>query len=430
MRNTFSYNGHSSDEYGVYIEQRHNLSRSARKFQTASVAGRNGNIYRLENAWEEVMVSYDIYAGGKTKGDDESAFTDIFEWLNSADDYAVLSDTYDTGHYRLAVFVDATDVESQWLALGRATITFRCRPERFLVTTPLTPASGGTITNSTNHVAEPIITLTGSGARSMLDLAKSIDTSHNGTYTAISSLIPLMSSKVWIARRNTGASGNPLEVNSSAGSIDSITNTNGVIEFTAGSSYRSQDWGVAVIQSVNGDSDYTLSLDMYNTGQFLAICVDKSGNNNLLQAFRYSYQGSSGWQSFSMPFHTPSECGYIVCLFARLGSFSDATLKFRKIMLNQGTTALPFLEYSASTPSSLTINGTTISFNGAFASGEVDCERENITIDGADSNSGASVTDQYGNLSVDYLQFKTGNNSISWTGEITAVSIDPRFWEL
>ena len=130
--NTFTFNGHSSDEFGIRIERKPDLNRSGRKYKSATVNGRNGNIYQLQDAWDEVTVAYHIYAGGREKGDVLPAFTDIIEWLNSADDYAVLTDSYDPEHYRLAVFVDSTDIESQWYTIGEATIKFRCQPQRYL----------------------------------------------------------------------------------------------------------------------------------------------------------------------------------------------------------------------------------------------------------------------------------------------------------
>lgn len=130
LNHTFTFNGHSSDEFGIKIERFRALNRPARKFDAASVPGRNGNIYKLQDAYEEVLVSYQIWA--KEDGTLEDVWTNIMEWLNSADGYAELSDTYDTEHYREAVFVDATDIENSWNEYGRALVTFRCRPERFL----------------------------------------------------------------------------------------------------------------------------------------------------------------------------------------------------------------------------------------------------------------------------------------------------------
>lgn len=280
LNHTFTWNGHSSDEFGIKIERFRALNRSARKYDAASVPGRNGNIYSLQKAWEENLVSYQIFAKGspinildmtqssspitgtdqgyiingtasgtmqmslydevETKGlgcyqihgigtisgvsmkyiiltdqggsyangtvpadglavdvphgyelivnlqvsagtynnvlvpcfmsnryemDLDARWTDIMEWLNSADGYAELSDTYDTKHYREAVFVEATDIENSWNKIGRAVVSFRCRPERFLVGyDSITPSfvtvstyKQAPLANPTNHRAKPII---------------------------------------------------------------------------------------------------------------------------------------------------------------------------------------------------------------------------------------------------------------------------------
>lgn len=130
---SFTFNGRSSEEFGIRVERFPNLSRSTRKFSSESVRGRNGDIYQLQDAWDEVTVSYQIFAGELAAGAAVTDFTDIMEWLHSADDYAVLTDTYDPAHYRMAVFVDAMEIESQWHTFGKATVSFRCRPQRFRV---------------------------------------------------------------------------------------------------------------------------------------------------------------------------------------------------------------------------------------------------------------------------------------------------------
>lgn len=149
LNHSFTFNGHSSDEFGIKIERFRALNRPARKYDSAAVPGRNGNIYSLQNAWDEVLVSYQIWAQRDT--DLEDKWTGIMEWLNSADGYAELTDTYDTEHYREAVFVDATDIENIWNRTGRALISFRCRPERFLVNSQIaldTSSRLGTMTTT------------------------------------------------------------------------------------------------------------------------------------------------------------------------------------------------------------------------------------------------------------------------------------------
>ena len=99
-------------------------------------------------------------------------------------------------------------------------------------------------------------------------------------------------------------------------------------------------------------------------------------------------------------------------------------------MLNAGSTALTFYGWDTTYTSTLKINNTSITISGKFASGEINCETENVTIDGVSGNTKTKVTDQYGNLSTEFLNLKAGNNTITFGNVITAVSIDPRYWEL
>ena len=166
---SFTFNGHSSEEFGIRIERFPDLNRSERKYRSASVAGRNGNIYQMQNAWEEVTVSYQIFAGERAAGAAVTDFTDIVEWLNSADDYAVLTDSYDPAHYRLAVFVDDLDIESEWHTFGKATIKFRCRPQRYLneIASTLPRLDTGTYSGSSMTVAvnsDGIATMSGTSS--------------------------------------------------------------------------------------------------------------------------------------------------------------------------------------------------------------------------------------------------------------------------
>lgn len=131
LNHTFTWNGHSSDEFGIKIERFPGLNRPARKYTASNVPGRNGNLYELQDAWEEVIQSYEIYAGGQSKNSPQD-FMRIVEWLSEPNGYAVLTDSYDVDHYREAVFIDAMDIANSWNKYGRAVVTFRCRPERFL----------------------------------------------------------------------------------------------------------------------------------------------------------------------------------------------------------------------------------------------------------------------------------------------------------
>ena len=554
---SFTFNGHSSEEFGIRIERFPNLNRSERKYKSASVAGRNGNIYQMQNAWEEVVVSYQIFAGELAAGAAVADFTDIVEWLNSADDYAVLTDTYDPTHYRMAVFVDEMEIESQWHTFGKATVKFRCRPQRYLTTggnilpkiddadvrgiisinttnntsqtvtnqmlftleSPLTitqnivdasnylylnntvpdkpkiffqnasntivlsatpnitnykvlipqaavgetitkgyieviapahttiigtvkpeikcesstvsVANGESVYNSTNHAALPIIALTGTQIiPNLLDL--------EATYT-----YPLDASgyDIWtdwflsymgfcnLASYSNGTKVigmySSSSVSSKGGSLSAHTNSTGTLTFKSWANMGG-DVGVGVGATLTPDTDYTIS------------CTTTSGNSKI-QAIFYNSESPksfnsiaeasrSGAGTLTLTFHVPVICSNVLFMFYRPDNTSGS---FTSIMLNTGTTAAPFVAYGGESTDSITINDTTLSFNHrGFTEAVIDCERENFTVDGVNSNNKATLLDQYGNLSDEYLCLAKGNNAVSYTANITAVSVQKRLWEL
>ena len=84
------------------------------------------------------------------------------EWLCTPTGYAVLTDSYDTSVFREAFLVDGFNVENSLNKFGRCTITFSCKPQKFLLTGQ-TPTTDTTLTNPTPFDARPLLTVSGSG---------------------------------------------------------------------------------------------------------------------------------------------------------------------------------------------------------------------------------------------------------------------------
>lgn len=421
---SFTFNGHSSEEFGIRIERFPDLNRSERKYKAASVAGRNGNIYQMESAWEEVTVSYQIFAGERQAGAAVTDFTDIVEWLNSADDYAVLTDTYDPTHYRMAVFVDDLDIESSWHTFGKATIKFRCRPQRYIVQNPISVNDGDTITNTTKHTALPIITLTGSGEHSLLDLEKPVvDDNYaiwgwNETYLSYTAWILLY--------YNPNAGRITISFRTSNGStVYTHDNATGTYDFSTYAILSPNYYGLGTGLIVVPNSDYYISCTANKASNIKVAFFDSEGNRYITGVAENSIESAG---TLSLAFHTPATCNRIVVCFTTAdgsrGSFSS-------IMMVNGTEAKPFRPYIGDTPSVLTIGDTSLNFSvNGFGTAIVDCERENLQIDGTDNNAVSSVIDQYGNLSSEYLRLEQGANTVNFSGDITSVSVEPHYWDL
>ena len=165
MQGSLKFNGISSDDlqFKMIVDQPV-VRFPKRKVTSTNVSGMNGNRYDFEDAWEEKIIEYKILAGTEEATNYET-FVEIMEWLNSADDYAVLTDSFDPNHYHLAVCIDGADAIMDLQHYGKTTLRFRCRPERYLIEdVEILPPNQSVIVNDTNHTAKPLIHLTGTNA--------------------------------------------------------------------------------------------------------------------------------------------------------------------------------------------------------------------------------------------------------------------------
>ena len=186
-----SWNGERSDQYGISIEEYPNFSKPQRKIDRYTVPGRNGDVIMPQNAWENIEQKYDIVAGDGVKHSVPGSFSRVSEWLNSASGYAELWDDFDPDHYRMAFYEGSYDVDSLSIGrVGRTTITFNCKPQRFLISgkTPVEFSSvPAKITNPTTYEAKPLIFVSmssaGSGTISFNDFMFTLtDIPANGVY--------------------------------------------------------------------------------------------------------------------------------------------------------------------------------------------------------------------------------------------------------
>ena len=127
------FNGVSSTSLGLVVERVPNMDRPERKYDRYSVPGRNGDIFVMQDAWENVEQSYDIWWEDSISATVAEGGYTLSEWLFGTSDYATLTDDFDPDHYRKAVFLGPYDVENTMQKLGRARITFDCDPRRFLM---------------------------------------------------------------------------------------------------------------------------------------------------------------------------------------------------------------------------------------------------------------------------------------------------------
>lgn len=169
--NYFTFNGRCSTEFDLVVERFPAQPKPARKMESVSIPGRNGDLLVDTGGYENVTISYQCYF----RGSPEQA-SRIAAWLYAKAEYTRLGDTYHPGCYRKAVFLGPVDIENYLNRKGRLTIQFSCLPELWLhdgeqpvayQTDPAVRTYSATIYNPTMFPARPLIRLYGVGAAAL-----------------------------------------------------------------------------------------------------------------------------------------------------------------------------------------------------------------------------------------------------------------------
>lgn len=163
MRQYFTFNGHKSTDFGLYVNGGESYNAPERDAESLSIPGRNGTLTVDNGRWLNVSVPYKVGTFGTQA---LQRIDSVREWLLTATGYQRLEDTYHADSYRMARYSGSVEWDVDLLArFGEATLTFDCWPQRFLKSgeTAVKVSSGGKVTNPTNCPALPLLTLTLTG---------------------------------------------------------------------------------------------------------------------------------------------------------------------------------------------------------------------------------------------------------------------------
>ena len=164
-RGLIVYGGEASSDYGMVVAEAPSFERPTRKQSVYTVPGRNGAVVFQQDAWEDVVRSYQVWLADDAEKDLVDQ-VDAFEaWLNSQKGYQRLEDSFEPDVFRLAYYSGGIGVSNHLTQYGEATLSFTCRPERFYKSgeQPITVVNGDKINNPTRFAAKPLIHIEGSG---------------------------------------------------------------------------------------------------------------------------------------------------------------------------------------------------------------------------------------------------------------------------
>lgn len=165
MSDYFIYGGVNSATFLARVFPTDSMLKApARNYNTVTVPGRSGALLMDLAAFDNLPREYDV----QIVGDSElAAFIALRNYLASCSGYLRLTDSFDTTHYYMAAYTEVFGLTADYASMGRArgTITFDCKPQRFLLTgeTERVILDTGTITNPTRFPSKPMLRVYGEG---------------------------------------------------------------------------------------------------------------------------------------------------------------------------------------------------------------------------------------------------------------------------
>lgn len=158
------YGGEASSDYGIVVSEAPSFDKPQRQTTVYSVPGRNGSVLFQDNAFNDVTRSYKAFILDYDREDLVEAVTAFTGMLYSKRGYQRLEDSFEPDVYRLAYFTGGQNITNDMMQAGETTISFTCRPERFLKDgeKEIEIQNGDVLHNYTRFDAKPLIYIEGS----------------------------------------------------------------------------------------------------------------------------------------------------------------------------------------------------------------------------------------------------------------------------
>lgn len=133
MTGTIYFNGKSSQDFGLIVEQLPPSVHASRRGDSITVPGRNGVILREDGSFDTYTQEYIVwFSENETNRNPYQTARDIAVWLLGASGFCRLEDTFEPEHYRLARFSGEFNVDTVLLNYGKAVLSFDVQPQRYL----------------------------------------------------------------------------------------------------------------------------------------------------------------------------------------------------------------------------------------------------------------------------------------------------------
>ena len=162
---TFTFDNTNSAQYGVYITGQSVFNAPERNVEMVEIPGRDGAYALDKGNFNNIEITYPAGIVADTEADFATAVSNLRNFLCSKTGYCRLTDDYNSGEYRMAVYKSGLEVTHDMLIAGEFNIVFECKPQRWLTSgeTKTTLTSGNAITNPTLFPSRPQLQVYGYG---------------------------------------------------------------------------------------------------------------------------------------------------------------------------------------------------------------------------------------------------------------------------
>lgn len=167
MGSYFVFDGQSSEELGLKIKSKSVYGAGKPDVALTAIPGRNGEVVTNNKRIANCAVSYACFAPASGQAELATKMRNVRKWLFSGiGKYCWLSDSYEPGFLRKAVYNSKLDVTDQACRIGSFTVTFSCHPMRYLEEglASATVPNGGSLFNPYPFASKPYLKITGSGS--------------------------------------------------------------------------------------------------------------------------------------------------------------------------------------------------------------------------------------------------------------------------
>ena len=131
---SLTFDGINSLDYGIYITGEAVYNAPERVVEMVEIPGRNGALAIDQGYFENIEVSYPCGCFAETQAEFAEKVSAFRNAIGSRYSYKRLTDEYNTDEYRLGLYKSGLEVSAvRYGTAGQFTITFDCKPQRFLL---------------------------------------------------------------------------------------------------------------------------------------------------------------------------------------------------------------------------------------------------------------------------------------------------------